>query len=258
MTGCGCACHITGTSNVLPHDVPGCDGTCGASDALLCLLCGKRRHQIGVCCTKCRDNLEWRLNDIQELYALLPDLIQPGSGNVGGGKHQKRDAGPLPGVEAVMNLLGRSNPDDAVHMAPGDDARHDQGGPLPTLAVLGSWVRLVCEERQFAGRDTYASVTSEASFLRRHLDWICGQQWVDDFAAEITRAHNTLRDVAGEHRPQKIGTCPAQVGTENEPKVCGAELYVSTYSDTVVCRSCGETWTRDRWRWLGQTMGLIA
>lgn len=79
-------------------------------------------------------------------------------------------------------------------------------GILPTLA---SWVSLAAGEMHDAGAwhttpadpdqivwvvtpdgDTHATkpgptVTTEAGWLRRHLDWIAGQQWVTELAGEV-------------------------------------------------------------------------
>lgn len=197
-------------------------------------------------CGRCRDSLDDALADIGRLYATLPGLLPPsqGSQDGGGGKRTKVDAAPLPLRGDVLNLLG---PAAEVHTADAGDMAC-QGGPLPTLVVLESWVRLVSEERSFASRTDAATVPNCVAFLRRNLDWVCHQGWVPDFAGEIRDAHAVLKTVCGEHRPHPIGACPE----------CETTLYASTYSDTITCRSCHAEWPREQWKIMGQAMGVIA
>lgn len=289
MTGCGCSCHLTGSSFVLPHDLPGCDGTCGTVDALLCLLCGKRGHQIGVCCTKCRDNLNDKLHEIPELYGLLGYIVLPGAGaDEKSFTKVKRDAAPLPGRGDVMNLHGPSNPGDG-----GPDPYEDNHGPLPTLEALHTWERLIREERNLPAPDPLAqlapwlakqlewarahrelplmpqylgwvlaglrrlpelrgpSVAGVCKFLRKHLDWACEQQWVDEFKRDVNRIRHALQDVCGEHRPKPIGKCPALVGLDDDQVECGEDLYAPLYSTTIKCDRCHAEWPEERWLLLG-------
>jgi hypothetical protein len=223
------------------------------TETIACILCAgakPRRAVIGYSCQQHHDRLGHALGEIDILYSLLPSLLQPGSAGGTDGTRGKRDSGPLPARADVLNLIGPTNP--------GDSSTEARIGPLPTLPLLQSWLRIAWEERNFSSRGEGQTMPSVVEHLQRNLDWICGQVWLDEFADDVRRAHRTLQDVCGEHRPRQIGTCPALVDRDGKHEPCGASLYASTYSDRVRCGSCGETWDRDRWRWLGQTMGVIA
>lgn len=88
---------------------------------------------------------------------------------------------PLPGRLDTLNLCGPCAPGN-VH-----DPYGDQEGPLPVAAVLGSWVRLCCEELRL---DPPLPATEEAlaSWLDERLSWVVRQP----FAAE---AHQELGDM---------------------------------------------------------------
>lgn len=89
------------------------------------------------------------------------------------------------------------------------------------IQELGGWVRMAHEEMQQDGAphshpatslDAWAAtttgdvwptciggptVTTEAGWLRRHLDWICGRQWVDELADDMRRLVADLEVIVG-------------------------------------------------------------
>lgn len=89
------------------------------------------------------------------------------------------------------------------------------------IQELGGWVRMAHEEMQQDGAphshpatslDAWAAtttgdvwptciggptVTTEAGWLRRRLDWICGRQWVDELADDMRRLVADLEVIVG-------------------------------------------------------------
>jgi hypothetical protein len=217
-----------------------------------CVIDGRRRRHAGLTCRPCRDSLDDRLADIPRKYGPLSriEMQMPVVGPKDGGKRGKGSAAPIPIRLDVLNLTGPASPHD--------ETTEPLIGSLPTLTVLESWERVVRDCFGYSAGDGAATVETCAAFLRAQLDRICTEDWVAQFAASIIRAHNDLKDVWGEHRPQPIGICSVLVERGGDQVECGARLFASAYTDVVRCDSCGETWDRDRWRLLGQSMGVIA
>lgn len=226
-----------------------------APERIGCTLCtGKqpRRATVGLVCGVCRDRLDDRLADIPRKYGPLSQIewLLPVVGERAEGKRGKADAAPIPIRLDVLNLTGPTNP--------AESSTEPRIGSLPTLAVVESWERLTREDLGFPAGTRSATVDGCVAFLRAQLDRICGQGWVDEFAYAIRHAHDMLRDVWGEHRPQPVGTCPVPVERDGGTVDCGATLWVATYMNSLRCRSCGTVWDYDQWQWLGKTMGVIA
>lgn len=114
----------------------------------------------------------------------------------------------------VLDLADRRGEfDDPIGEA--DLARRMGSRRLGLLPTLASWVDLAAGEMtdvdashthpvrgvdpatgaRLAGR---ISVTSEAGWLRRHLDWIAGQQWVIELAGEIRDMVVDLEQLVGD------------------------------------------------------------
>ncbi|WP_354393073.1 hypothetical protein [Streptomyces atratus] len=107
---------------------------------------------------------------------------------------------PLPLRLDVLSLLGPS----ADQVLSGEE----QEGPVPVVGVLSSWADLVAEQtRQKPVSHTVSTLTQ---FLLDHVEWVCRQAWVADFAEELEGLMKTLRRVSG-IEPVRIllpTTCP--------------------------------------------------
>lgn len=241
---------------------------------LTCVLCGQHlRDGEKVTCRRCVTRLARALNDIVTLYALLDDVIEPGSVMTDGNKPKGRRAdAPVPVRLDVLALRDPRTTWTGVN------------GEIPSvLGVLASWAQVVREDRGLAspcracqhndhdtpcgalameGRSVIqcrcnryvpplATVTSETSLLRKHLDWVAQQPWVDEMAGEIHKLHSALRTICGEPKTRKVGTCVNDDGRGP----CRGPLMPSRFSPAVTCARCGDEWDEADLRRLGLILG---
>lgn len=128
---------------------------------------------------------------------------------------------------------------------------HD-GDLLPVLAVVEAWARVVREDRHLAMPRTPATMTSETNLLHDHHEWICAQDWVDDYARELRDAAACLRGVLGITPPMSVGRCPCLDDNGNE---CGGRLHQDRWGGhSVSCSRCHAVWDADHLRLLGRTL----
>lgn len=175
----------------------------------------------------CRRHYHWldrTLNEIVELFALLPEVLLPGPAN-GGDRHATRFGSPAPGRVEVMALT------DKRVRGIGDSTKDDDIPDVP--GALYGWVQVLIEEHQLADVPD-GSVASSIRILRRERHWIARQEWLDIFAEEMTDLHRAVsRGVGDSMWPRSIGKCPN----------CGSPMYATVGVDEARCRRCKSVWT---------------
>ena len=209
------------------------DTTCVAKN------CGHGKPRLaraGLLCYACHDRLERNLAETPALTSLVRlEFLEPGSAAENDGSKHTKGQPPLP-----LN----------VHTL---DA-------LETLdALLGSWLLMVCEERDLRGPDWPGEAAISSTWLLGHLPWMSAQPWVDDFDVELREAVQALRAITGEF-----------VRSTTLSKACPycQELSLTVKTDAssdVVCRTLGcqdeqgeiPRWTRSTWGLL-LTAGEVA
>lgn len=203
-------------------------------------------------CHRCSDKLRLVLDHIEQTYAAVTavdELIPGGHGNTG----IRRPPGPRsPAVDGIL-----------VHT----DTRSAWDGQPAALAEVAGYARLVREDRSIdvppdrmlatvpAGRVTMAR---ELETLRFHWDWIMGQEWVDEFAAQMRAVLQALRTIQ-DRQPGtvRIGKCAVTVAVLTLANgldldfPCGATLRVKPADDEIRCPNCHTIWPRNRWHELG-------
>lgn len=226
------------------------------SDDRLCILPHpeqpRRALDIALICRKHERAILEDLTDLATLYALLDDVIEPGS------------------VVADELVRYAKRPDPAAPMrleiAVLRDTRTtwDLSDPdsLSVLETLTGWATIVREEMRLSvgGR---ATVISEVGVLRVQHDFVIAQAWVDDYAKDIHRAATAVRHACGEYdRAADVGSCPVVHQVDDvirdgeivpgRAKVCGGRLFPDRYGlMRVRCSRCGEVWDEDELRRLG-------
>lgn len=214
-----------------------------------------RKH--GLLCARHWHWLANTLDQIEELFGLLAEVIIPGPG--GDGRTGKTIDSPAPGRVSIMAITDRRAID-----------WHDDDDAIPNVpGVLESWLRMVDEESghrllPFA-RAAFAAdarghafdlsiapaddpahplrwsipLVATVHLLRRERHWIAQQLWVDDYVADLEKMHRALADAtSADMWPRSLGPCPH----------CGKPLYPDTTgADLVACRRCRSSWSGVHW-----------
>jgi hypothetical protein len=201
-----------------------------------CVLCARRRPDIGHLCAPCHDRLAQQLLDIQteaETLSAVPSMAQP-TGTRGGTLASHRSP-------ARLDVLVLTDPRTAA----------DEHGTLGLLGVLASWARAVRDDRHLAWPDQI-TVASERKTLSAHLVWLSEQPYVDEFAAEIGGLLRQLQRAngSGERRPKPVGICP----TLYDDGECGGSLWLDDTRRDVTCGACGRVFAPDELRHLGDIL----
>lgn len=193
-----------------------------------CVLCTRRppRQTEGRrrACEQCGDGLYRQLANISELTQFLRVLLPPGRIITSQPIGRPGDASPAPLRVDVLALLTDT-------------------GDLSVAGVLGDWAcRVATARRMTLTRD------DPAAFLRRHVDWITEQPYLEELAADVTRIETAVARVCREET-YRAAVC-RRVIDDHE---CGGAIIATAESDTATCDRCGTVWQRDRWREMGAT-----
>lgn len=184
------------------------------------------RHQ------RCAERLDANLADIPGLYALMGDVLAPGTAGDRTRVSGTRTA-PLPVRLEPLSLRAR-------------------GG---IVTVLATWEADWRETRGMAPAERGTSERDLAAivmWLRAHLPWAV------EYHAGIREFADEVRDVVRECHAaagllpsmMRIGCCPALV----EGETCGTVLRVDPQAEEIRCRKCRNCWPKDRWMLLGKTL----
>lgn len=252
MSPCRCRCHLGGA-------YPSCDVDAGISGVPGVAYCGPHTDgDVTMRCDRCgvaigaphvaldtdcildhgehvdryigflcRRHYGWlgsMLTEIEELGALLPDVLLPGPS--GAERRGTNVESPAPGRLEVMALTDRRAKTPIDLEAPDD---------IPDFpGTLASWARMVAEERERGDDLGAATIAGSVRMLRGERQWIAQQPWVDDYARELHDLHRSLARAVGDSMwPKSIGDCPN----------CGTALYNTIGVDVVVCRRCAAQWS---------------
>lgn len=180
----------------------------------------------------CRRHYHWidsSLEQILELFALLPGALLPAANGLGGSRASGDVDAPAPGRVDVMALF-----DERSHRHYRDEHGDPNSPEYPHIFTsLGGWVQILIEERGLTELPDFLPLTGIIGLLRGHRQWIAQQPWIDDYTIEINDIHVALaRGVRDSMWPASIGKCPN----------CSSKLYNTIGVDEVVCRKCKSAW----------------
>lgn len=169
------------------------------------------------------DRLRTQLQQIPELccYAWLD--LAPSATVRYGSIHTARLHAPSPVNERILNLLG-----------PGDylaelDHDGDQDGPMPVVAVLNGWCRVVTGRR-------YRNISSACEVLLTRWPATTGNTWSRELARDIGSLHSQLEAAAHLH----VHTQPLALPCPR----CTLFALETTAGRDVSCSNCGAGMTR--------------
>jgi len=222
--GSGCSDHRTHIQPhcVLPHRAwP--DGCERVSTATVGLVCGWHRNR-----------LDLLIEELHDGYASLALIEVAGTSPRESSPRTGRTKNPSPPAPANLDVLGLR---DA--RSQWDSGKRIQAGNMPSVpAVVASWLLLVCEERPLTAQQPQ-SVLGRLAVLKRHHDWIAGQEWVGDYLAELTELRQAIYTTLVD-RPilRTLGACYLLVGESP----CTGRLVQDNGSDVVRCTQCRARW----------------
>lgn len=108
------------------------------------------------------------------------------------------------------------------------------------VAVMGSWARLISEERGIAA-PPYSSVTAVAAFLVTHAEWCAGHEWVTELLAEMRSLNGRAWAIVDPDRRLTTGERCRVVDEETGERCDGAIRMVHGSDDAwgADCTVCG-------------------
>ena len=173
-----------------------------------------------------RVSMARNLREIEEMCDRLDseDIEHPNDRELPGGEALNL-AGPAANLEAWEHRFGTIE-------RTGGDTRYgnDQVSPLHPLIVVGDWAEKVRAERG-GSSDLRITVSRAVSYLTKNLVWI-----VDEFEdapamdhelkACVLMLENVLHD--GTRSDASATACFKDVGTKDEPRLCGGRLVRRT------------------------------
>lgn len=218
----------------------------------ICVVDQRRPYERAMVCQACRDWLDRMLAEIADLWAQLPDELEPGAGGLEprvSGSHEA----PLPLRIGPLDLTMPARQGSRGPMVRGvlglDD---DQVGDLSVATELETWARDWHGTIRCGDQVPPATVAALVTWLRVWLETACDEHpGIDEFAADMARIAGRLRAVLGQTSDRKrIGTCPVTT----DGRTCGATLTADPWIDIIECPRCSSRWDRAQWEQLGSTI----
>lgn len=204
-----------------------------SEDRLLCQLRHKKPAEagVGLICSHHAAGLNEALQDILELWALLPLYLLPGQSVDDGSRHLKISAAPAPGSLHVMSLTDRR-----MHAPrpPGEQLWYQETDDIvDAFGTLVERAAYVAFGRDITNPDL-VTITATVRLLRDNRDWIAGQDWISDYAEELRDLRAAL--TMGSTRNRPVGHCPSLNGDGTE---CGGPLWPDRNGAMAVdCGTC--------------------
>lgn len=189
-----------------------------------------RLAQYGFTCESCFDRYVEMLPEVIDMYALLPDLLDPDTAERAATAEKIHSNAPIASpAGARLDVIAMLDYRTAENIA--------TGGPLDVLGVLESWTRMIREERRMKP-STQASITTEVNFLSAHATWCAAQSWIGDMVDEVRQVWQQLRHATGRGPDPILGHCGKSYGDGE----CGGAIRQIPGELSMTCGKCGEVW----------------
>jgi hypothetical protein len=195
-------------------------------------LTGPRRPLDGLrVCRRCADTYRDQLVEIPTLWAQLPtgdDWLVP----VRDDQPPRSAPGPARAAPIDLTLAAITDP-RTEWIEPGD--------LIAPATTLTKWAEYVHEQVGARGLASVYYVAGACGYLGRWSEWTLRQDWTAGLVLAVAEVHRVLRAVTPGPGRSPVGVCPGPaVGTG-----CGARLWAPAVGDTVRCRRCGTSWSRE-------------
>jgi hypothetical protein len=241
---CECACHVSSGTHRTCNIDAGHGTGCGPHEEEVpldqaCVMPHPVRvkRYSGMLCGRHYHWLNNTIDEMVELFALLPDVLLPGA--CAGGERVS-GSGSFPPAPGSLDVLAITERRDNTRGArdPGDQLWWEELDDVPrVIPELETWARMMFEERDMIGDKepkldgTFVTVTR---VLRGFRVWIAQQLWVDEYADMLASLHRAIARAVGDSMwPKPIGKCPN----------CQTPLYITIGVDEVSCRKCKSAWS---------------
>lgn len=193
-----------------------------------CTLCGHGLHDaraLWTTCQTCQTRITECLDEIEAMWPLLSDCLEPSRGHSGPRVTRSTDWTP-PAAEQVLDLIGPMGVPYRLYLRYADLAAARRLAPQPRPA----------------GAD--ATITRSLRGIRRHLPWAVQ-------AVDLTQTHREVRSITEDLRRVTGGgaqthriPCPAELPDDTK---CVGQLVYDDSSRTARCRTCGTSLEPTEW-----------
>ena len=200
-----------------------------------CTLCGHGLtgdRSLWTTCQHCQNRITECLGEIETMWPLLSDCLEPARGHTGPRVTRSTDWTP-PAAEQVLDLIGPMGIPHRLYLRYADMAvaRRLQPQPRP------------------AGAD--ATVARSLRMIRKHLPWAVQGYNLTEAHRELRTITEDLRRVTGGGADTHRIPCPAELPDKTR---CVGQLVYDDASRAARCRTCGTS--LDPTEWLGYAMKL--
>jgi hypothetical protein len=200
-----------------------------------CTICGHGLHDaraLWTTCQACQARIGQLLADIERMWPMLSDVLEPTRGHAGPRVSGSTEA-PLPLAGAVIDLIGPMGVPMRLYLryAALALARHLRPAPMPPAAD--------------------ARVRLALYGLRKHLPWAVQGADLAETATELDHIHRDLTRVTGGAPPAPAVPCPAELP---DGARCTGKMRYDQDRRTAYCRGCRTE--LDPAEWLGYWVRL--
>lgn len=195
---------------------------------------GSKPHQatVGYLCSRHLEQAGTMLREIEDQAVLLSAVpsMQQRNGSRGGGLASQR-------TPVRLDVLVHTDPRHGTGMSEDEDDEIAAGETLSILGTLGSWARVVREDRDLTWPEQI-TISGERDLLSRQLEWVAEQEWCDEFYGDLRKLLGQLKAQNGTAEDKPVGRCylPDVEGT------CNGPIWLDTAAGHAHCGRCRETW----------------
>ncbi|MDX3047535.1 hypothetical protein PV378_13635 [Streptomyces scabiei] len=193
----------------------------------ICTTCGHGLHDARATwttCQACQDRITGQLAAIEQLWAVLPNHLEPTRGH-SGPRVSGTAAASLPAAEAVLDLIGPGGVPTQLYLRYADI----------TLAR-----GLVPQRRAFGSDALFAQAVRG---IRRHLPWAVQGTSLAELSRELGTMLGKLQAVTGGTAPAPAVPCPADLDGAR----CTGLLRYDRDRSTAACRTCRTELDPSQW-----------
>lgn len=203
-----------------------------------CTTCGHGLHDARATwttCQACQTRILRQLGEVEELWKVLPDYLEPTRGHSGPRvSGNSRTSAPMPAAEAVLELIGPAGIPTRLYWRYAELAAARGLAPRPSGG--GSDARLALALRG----------------IRRHLPWAVQGANLTELSRELGKMLGELHAVTGGTDTPTV-PCPAELPDGGR---CTGKMRYDADQRTASCRTCRTE--LDPSEWLGYWMKTTA